>query len=134
MSLKPPFTELEITKEPSGFYKGTSLPIALISKISITALVLWALITPGNASNALSAINGTLLNSFNSFYIVAVGLFCIFSVPLSNFPSHWHQTFGRTRRQTGIFQFFSVFHDVRRWIRCWIDGICNRRAIRFMGI
>ena len=50
MSLKPPFTELEITKEPSGFYEGTSLPIALISKISMTALVLWALIAPGNAS------------------------------------------------------------------------------------
>lgn len=53
MSLNPPFTELEITKEPSGFYEGNSLPIALISKISMTALVLWALIAPGNASNFL---------------------------------------------------------------------------------
>ena len=69
MSLKPPFTELEITKEPSGFYEGTSLPIALISKISMTALVLWALIAPGNASNALSAINGTLLNSLIFFIL-----------------------------------------------------------------
>ena len=87
MSLKPPFTELEIMKEPSGFYEGTSLPIALISKISMTALVLWALIAPGNASNALSAINGTLLNSFNSFYIVAVGLFAFFLFLLAILPA-----------------------------------------------
>ncbi len=36
MSIKPPFTELEIEKAPSGFYEGYSLPIALLSKIVTT--------------------------------------------------------------------------------------------------
>lgn len=60
MSIKPPFTELEIEKAPSGFYEGYSLPIALISKAIMVALVVWALIWPGNASSFLSSVNGTL--------------------------------------------------------------------------
>ena len=43
MSIKPPFTQLEIDKAPSGFYEGYSLPIALISKAIMVALVVWAL-------------------------------------------------------------------------------------------
>ena len=55
MSIKPPFTDLEINKAPSGFYEGYSIPIALISKISMTALVLWALVLPLNANNYLGS-------------------------------------------------------------------------------
>jgi hypothetical protein len=67
MSIKPPFTQLEIEKAPSGFYEGYSLPIALISKSIMVALVVWALVWPGNASSVLSAVNGSLLNGFNGF-------------------------------------------------------------------
>ena len=65
MPIKPPFTQLEIEKAPSGFYEGYSLPIALISKSIMVALVVWALVWPGNASSVLSAVNGSLLNGFN---------------------------------------------------------------------
>ena len=70
MSIKPPFTDLEIRTATGGFYEGHSIPIALISKGSMTLLVLWALIWPGNANSVLSALNSNVLNSFNTFYIL----------------------------------------------------------------
>ena len=87
MSITPPFTDLEIQKSPAGFYRGYSLPIALISKVSMTLLVLWALVWPGNANKVLSAVNGNLLNSFNSFYIIGVGVFAFFLFVLAIVPS-----------------------------------------------
>lgn len=44
MSIKPPFTDLEINRSPKGFYEGHSVEIALISKAIMIGLVLWALI------------------------------------------------------------------------------------------
>jgi choline-glycine betaine transporter len=87
MSLKPLFNELEITETPSGFYQENSFPIALISKAIMAALVLWALAAPGKVSSALSAINSSLLNSFNTFYIISVGLFALFPFILAILPS-----------------------------------------------
>ena len=46
MAIKPPFTDLEINRQDSGFYEGYSLPIALISKGIMVALVIWALVWP----------------------------------------------------------------------------------------
>lgn len=87
MSIKPPFTQLEIEKAPSGFYEGYSLPIALISKTIMVALVVWALVWPGNASSVLSSVNGSLLNGFNSFYIISVGIFAFFLFVLALLPA-----------------------------------------------
>ena len=87
MSIKPPFTQLEIEKAPSGFYEGYSLPIALISKSILVALVVWALVWPGNASSVLSAVNGSLLNGFNGFKIVSVGIFAFFLFVLALLPA-----------------------------------------------
>ncbi|AUQ64207.1 BCCT family transporter [Phaeobacter inhibens] len=87
MSIKPPFTELEIETAPSGFYEGHSLPIALISKIIMTTLVLWALVWPSKASGILSWVNSELLNGFNAFYIVSVGAFAFFLFVLAILPA-----------------------------------------------
>ncbi|WP_405108814.1 BCCT family transporter [Phaeobacter sp. BS52] len=87
MSIKPPFTELEIETAPSGFYEGHSLPIALISKIIMTALVLWALVWPSKASGILSWVNSELLNGFNAFYIISVGAFAFFLFVLAILPA-----------------------------------------------
>ena len=67
MSINPPFTELHIPKAPSGFYEGNSLPIALISKGIMVALVIWALVFPANANSTLGSLNWRLLEGFNSF-------------------------------------------------------------------
>ena len=87
MAIKPPFTELEIKTAPSGFYEGYNLPIALVSKVSITLLVLWALVWPLGASSTLSTVNSALLVFFNSFYIIVVGFFAFFCFIVAIIPS-----------------------------------------------
>ena len=110
MSIKPPFTELEIEKAPSGFYEGYSLPIALISKAIMVALVVWALVWPGNASSVLSTVNSTLLNGFNSFYIIAVGLFAFFLFVLAILPATGSKKLGTadTKPEFSNFSWFSM--------------------------
>ncbi|WP_299671605.1 BCCT family transporter [uncultured Roseobacter sp.] len=78
MSVKPPFTELDINTQDSGFYEGYSLPIALISKSVMVALVLWAILFPIGATQTLDAWNWATLQDFNAFYIISVGFFAFF--------------------------------------------------------
>lgn len=87
MAIKPPFTALEIKRQDSGFYQGHSLPIALISKVTMTALVIWALVWPLSANGTLSSWNWALLEGFNTFYIIAVGLFAFFCFAVAIIPS-----------------------------------------------
>ena len=87
MSIKPPFTDLTIKKQEGGFYQDNSLPIALISKGIMVALVLWALIFPANANSALGSLNSQLLALFNQFYIIIVGLFFFFLLVVAIIPS-----------------------------------------------
>ena len=48
MSIKPPFTAVEVKRAASGFYEGHSVEIALLSKGIMVALVIWALVlVPG---------------------------------------------------------------------------------------
>ncbi|ASJ70611.1 BCCT family transporter [Granulosicoccus antarcticus] len=96
MAIEPPFTDLEIKKAESGFYEGNSLPIALVSKSIMVALVLWALLSPETANKMLSAWNSSLLVGFNTFYIVATGGFAFFLLILALIPS-----VGRRRLGTG---------------------------------
>jgi len=95
MAVKDPFTDLEIAKTPSGFYEGYSLPIALISKVTMVLLVIWALVFPGNANSVLGSVNGTLLKSFNSFYIIIVGFFAFFLLVLAVLPQTGKRLMGR---------------------------------------
>ncbi|WP_166418895.1 BCCT family transporter [Cochlodiniinecator piscidefendens] len=108
MSIKPPFTELEIKKASSGFYEGYSLPIALISKISMALLVIWALVWPLNANNVLGSLNWSLLASFNAFYIVIVGFFAFFLFVVAALPSTGKRIMG-TPGQQPEFSNFSWF-------------------------
>ena len=108
MSVKPPFTELDINTQDGGFYHGYSLPIALISKISMVLLVLWALVFPLNAGEMLSAVNTSLLLSFNTFYILAVGMFAFFLFVVAIIPSTGRRVLG-TPGQKPEFSNFSWF-------------------------
>jgi len=95
MSIKPPFTDLQINKAPHGFYAGNSVPIAVVSKLIMALLVIWALMWPGNANDSLGSINGTLLKGFNSFYIVIVGLFAFFLAVVAIIPQTGSRRMGR---------------------------------------
>ncbi len=86
MSIKPPFTDVDITTQDDGFYKDNSLPIALISKGIMVALVLWALVFPANANGTLGWVNSSLLEIFNQFYVYIVGLFVIFLFIIAVLP------------------------------------------------
>ncbi len=95
MAIKEPFTDLEIAKTPSGFYEGYSLPIALISKLTMVLLVIWALVFPGNANSVLGSFNGFLLKGFNSFYVIIVGLFFFFLLVLAIWPKTGKRLMGK---------------------------------------
>ena len=86
MSIKPPFTNLEINRSSKGFYEGHSIEIALLSKGIMVALVLWALIWPASANGVLGSLNWSLLETFNGFYIVIVGAFIFFLAALAILP------------------------------------------------
>ena len=110
MSIKPPFTELEIKTQDSGFYKDNSLPIALISKGIMVLLVIWALVWPANATNTLGSLNWKLLEGFNSFYIVIVGLFAFFLAVVAILPQTGKRIMGRPGegKEFSDFSWFSM--------------------------
>lgn len=86
LNIKPPFTDVDIVKQSAGFYKDNSLPIALISKSIMVALVLWALVFPVNANGTLGWVNSSLLEIFNTFYIYIVGAFVLFLFAIAVLP------------------------------------------------
>lgn len=110
MAIKDPFTDLLIPKSPSGFYEGYSIPIALISKCAMVALVLWALMFPGNANSVLGSVNGTLLQVFNSFYVIIVGLFAFFLFALAIWPQTGKRLMGKAgeKPEFSNFSWFSM--------------------------
>ena len=95
MSIKPPFTDLDIKTADTGFYEGYSVPIALISKTVMALLVIWALVWPLNANNMLGEINWALLEGFNTFYIISVGVFAFFCFAVAIIPSSGRRLLGQ---------------------------------------
>ena len=108
MSIKPPFTDVDIKTQVAGFYKDNSLPIALISKGVMVALVLWALVFPANANGTLGSLNGRLLELFNQFYIVIVGFFAFFLLVIALLPKTGSRVMG-VRGEKPEFSNFSWF-------------------------
>lgn len=94
MSIKAPFTDLQIQKSASGFYEGNSVEIALLSKGIIIALVIWALVWPANATGVLGSLNWQLLGDFNAFYIVIVGFFSFFLFAVAIIPQTGRRIMG----------------------------------------
>ncbi|MEO1140307.1 MAG: BCCT family transporter [Pseudomonadota bacterium] len=108
MSIKPPFTDLDIKTQDDGFYKDNSLPIALLSKSIMVALVLWALVFPANANGTLGSINSQLLELFNQFYIIIVGFFIFFLLAIALMPKTGARVMG-TPGEKPEFSNFSWF-------------------------
>ena len=95
MSIKPPFTAVEVRRAASGFYEGHSVEIALLSKGIMVALVIWALVWPANGNSNLSSLNWSLLEGFNAFYIIIVGLFAFFLAVVAILPQTGKRKMGR---------------------------------------
>ena len=95
MSIKEPFTAVEVRRASSGFYEGHSVEIALLSKAIIIGLAIWALVWPANANGTLGSLNWKLLEGFNGFYIVVVGLFAFFLAVVAILPQTGRRRMGR---------------------------------------
>ncbi|OED40074.1 glycine/betaine ABC transporter [Chromatiales bacterium (ex Bugula neritina AB1)] len=110
MAIQPPFTDLAVKKASDGFYKGNSVEIALLSKSIMVALVLWALIWPANANSVLGSLNSRLLENFNQFYIVIVGVFAFFLFVVAALPQTGKRIMGRPGEGTEFsnFSWFSM--------------------------
>ena len=108
MAIKEPFTDLEIRRAQGGFYEGHSVEIAILSKAIMVALVIWALVWPANANGALGSLNSRLLEDFNAFYIVIVGLFFFFLLAIAVIPQSGRRIMGRPG-ETPEFSNFSWF-------------------------
>ena len=106
--MKEPFTDLDVKTADSGFYEGYSVPIALVSKLGIALLVIWALIWPLKANDMLSTWNTSLLNVFNTFYVICAGCFIFFLLAIAIWPSSGKRVMGRPGEQTE-FTTFSWF-------------------------
>ncbi len=110
MKIQPPFTEIDINTQDDGFYKDNSLPIALLSKSIIVALVLWALMFPANANATLGSWNWKLLEIFNSFYIVIAGFFAFFLLVIALLPKTGARVMGKVgeKPEFSNFSWFSM--------------------------
>lgn len=73
-------------------------------------LVIWALIWPANANSALGSLNWRLLEDFNQFYIVIVGLFFFFLMVVAILPQTGSRVMGRPGKGTEFsnFSWFSM--------------------------
>ncbi|MEL6608724.1 MAG: BCCT family transporter [Pseudomonadota bacterium] len=87
MSLKPPLMELDIKTAESGFYSGFSKSVALISKIIVAALVVWAVVFPEQAGSVLNAINSFILSNTAYWYIYIVTGFVLLCLALAIWPA-----------------------------------------------
>ncbi|MCY4033039.1 MAG: BCCT family transporter [Hyphomicrobiales bacterium] len=108
MAIKEPFTDLEIRRAQGGFYEGHSVEIAILSKAIMVALVIWALVWPANANGMLGSLNSRLLEDFNAFYIIIVGLFSFFLIAIAIIPQSGKRIMGRPG-ETPEFSNFSWF-------------------------
>ena len=110
MSIKPPFTDLEVNLSSQGFYKGHSLEIALFSKAIMVGLTIWALVWPANANGVLGSINGRILEGFNTFYILMVGFFAFFLFLVAALPQSGKRVMGKPGEGTEFtnFSWFSM--------------------------
>ena len=86
MALKPPLTELDIATSDSGFYKDFNKTVALISKISIALIVLWAAVFPAEAGKVLGSMKSWSFANLNYYYTYAVGFFAVICIVIAVYP------------------------------------------------
>ncbi|MBV0933365.1 BCCT family transporter [Marinobacterium weihaiense] len=100
---------MQIDLSENGFYAGLNPFVTLFSKAIIALIVVYAVVFPEAAVTTLSAINGLLLKTFNSYYIYTASLFMLFCLALAL------SRFGRIRLgredeqpEFGVFSWFAM--------------------------
>lgn len=86
-NIKPPLTELEISTTDGGFYNGFATSVAVLAKIIISALVVWAIFWPIQSGAILNGYNTLILDNFAAWYIWVVAFFVIVCFGLALWPA-----------------------------------------------
>jgi len=94
MAIKEPLTELPIKTADSGFYRGFSVDVTVVSKIIIGVLVVWCIVWPEWAGEVLGAWNSAILASFAAWYIWVVAFFVIVCLGLALWPTAGRMNLG----------------------------------------
>ncbi len=87
MSIKPPIMDLPIETADSGFYSGFSRTVAIVSKVIIAALVIWAIVFPEQAGEVLNGINSFILANTAYWYVGIITFFVILCFALALWPA-----------------------------------------------
>ena len=108
MSIQPPMTELPIRTASTGFYRGFSVDVTVISKIIIGMLVVWCIVWPTSAGTVLGNWNSAILANFAAWYIWVVAFFIIVCLGLAIWPAAGRLLLGQPG-ETPEFSNFSWF-------------------------
>lgn len=87
MPIKSPLTNLPIHTEKNGYYQGFNKMVTLGGKLILAALVIWALVFPGQAAKTLGTIQSAVMNNFSVWYMVVMGAFFLVSFGLALWPA-----------------------------------------------
>lgn len=110
MALKPPLSDLPIDTADSGFYRGFSVNVTVISKVIISVLVVWAIVWPEWAGEVLGAWNEVILRNFAAWYIWTVTLFVVVCLGLALWPTAGRLNLGQDgeKPEFSNFSWFSM--------------------------
>ncbi|WP_391482312.1 BCCT family transporter [Nereida sp. NH-UV-3] len=110
MSIQEPLTELPIKTADTGFYRGFSLNVTVISKIIISILVVWCIVWPTDAGRILGEWNSVILANFAAWYIWSVGFFIIVCLGLAVWPTAGRLNLGQPgeKPEFSNFSWFSM--------------------------
>ena len=87
MAVKPALMDLHIDTADTGFYSGFSKSVAVISKIIVAILVVWAVVFPEQAGKVLNSINSYILANTATWYIYIVTMFVLLCIVLAIWPA-----------------------------------------------
>ena len=107
---KPALSKLPIKLATSGFYRGFSVDVTVVSKIIISALVVWAIFWPVKAGKVLGDWNTLILENFAAWYIWVVALFVIVCIGLAMCPAAGRLNLGQPgeKPEFSNFSWFSM--------------------------
>jgi choline/carnitine/betaine transport len=87
MAIKAALTDLDITTADSGYYEGFSKFVSIGAKVSIGALIVWAIAFPEGAGAVLSSIRATIDANTGPWYMYVVSFYIIVCLVLALIPS-----------------------------------------------
>jgi choline/carnitine/betaine transport len=110
MALKPPLSDLPIKTAETGFYRGFSVDVTVVSKIIISLLVVWCIFWPTQSGRVLGDLNSVILENAAGWYIWTVAFFVIVCLGLAIWPTAGRLNLGRDgeKPEFSNFSWFSM--------------------------